>query len=236
MGDRLTVGQRTLTPPVLVRIQLPQPDFSMRQQHHLSAKPAPGLTWVSPDPNSQRDAGCEWPGRRGLQGGRDMARHRRDLAGTRAPPARSQKAPKDLIIKENRRRRRRQLDFRGRNQVPAAPDARQPRPPARVSRPKSNARPCLGIARTCCCRTIRTTATPSASAGCSTTPAFAGTGAIAHDVAQRIGLPAAAAQDRLPPPRARSRLPPLASTRSCAARCRAGYPGTTPPRPPRAPG
>src|SRR5215469_1004366 len=28
VGDRLTVGQRTLTPPVLVRIQLPQPiDF-----------------------------------------------------------------------------------------------------------------------------------------------------------------------------------------------------------------
>src|SRR6516165_6770924 len=25
VGDRLTVGQRTLTPPVLVRIQLPQP-------------------------------------------------------------------------------------------------------------------------------------------------------------------------------------------------------------------
>ena len=25
MGDRLTVGQRTLTPPVLVRIQVPQP-------------------------------------------------------------------------------------------------------------------------------------------------------------------------------------------------------------------
>src|SRR5215471_12566457 len=26
VGDRLTVGQRTLTPPVLVRIQLPQPN------------------------------------------------------------------------------------------------------------------------------------------------------------------------------------------------------------------
>jgi hypothetical protein len=25
LGDRLTVGQRTLTPPVLVRIQVPQP-------------------------------------------------------------------------------------------------------------------------------------------------------------------------------------------------------------------
>jgi hypothetical protein len=25
VGDRLTVGQRTLTPPVLVRIQVPQP-------------------------------------------------------------------------------------------------------------------------------------------------------------------------------------------------------------------
>jgi hypothetical protein len=29
LGDRLTVGQRTLTPPVLVRIQVPQPVFSM---------------------------------------------------------------------------------------------------------------------------------------------------------------------------------------------------------------
>jgi hypothetical protein len=29
MGDRLMVGQRTLTPPVLVRIQLPQPMFSI---------------------------------------------------------------------------------------------------------------------------------------------------------------------------------------------------------------
>ena len=30
MGDRLTVGQRTLTPPVLVRIQVPQPFVFLR--------------------------------------------------------------------------------------------------------------------------------------------------------------------------------------------------------------
>ncbi len=70
MGDRLTVGQRTLTPPVLVRIQLPQPDFINAPEASPFGKACSGSTWVSPDPNSQRDVGCEWPGRRGLQGGR----------------------------------------------------------------------------------------------------------------------------------------------------------------------
>jgi hypothetical protein len=37
------------------------------------------------------------------------------------------------------------------------------------------------------------------SARCSMTPAFARAGAIAHDVAQRIGIPAAAPKDRLLP-------------------------------------
>ena len=41
MGDRLTVGQRTLTPPVLVRIQVPQPP----DDPHVSAFPGE-TTWA----------------------------------------------------------------------------------------------------------------------------------------------------------------------------------------------
>src|SRR6187455_1904851 len=44
LGDRLTVGQRTLTPPVLVRIQVPQPfyfkDLTAIFMSHSSAKTA----------------------------------------------------------------------------------------------------------------------------------------------------------------------------------------------------
>jgi hypothetical protein len=37
LGDRLTVGQRTLTPPVLVRIQVPQPPNVLSLQANLTA-------------------------------------------------------------------------------------------------------------------------------------------------------------------------------------------------------
>src|SRR5215471_14290523 len=47
VGDRLTVGQRTLTPPVLVRIQLPQPArFPVGERlgsgHRVGADPSRG--------------------------------------------------------------------------------------------------------------------------------------------------------------------------------------------------
>jgi hypothetical protein len=38
LGNRLTVDQRTLTPLVLVRIQVPQPTTLMRKPHSLGSQ------------------------------------------------------------------------------------------------------------------------------------------------------------------------------------------------------
>jgi hypothetical protein len=154
MGDRLTVGQRTLTPPVLVRIQLPQPDFINAPEASPFGKACSGSAWVSPDPNSQRDAGCEWPGRRGLQGGRgpgSPAAATGRVAGCfrSHPPALAPRVAGQAIQEQPRRGRPRAPGGTGAASalshpaapMPAVPAPSRPMPPRVPSREAFGRRP-----------------------------------------------------------------------------------------------
>src|ERR1051325_3118617 len=48
VGDRLTVGQRTLTPPVLVRIQVPQPASFACERERISKAAIPAKAGTQP--------------------------------------------------------------------------------------------------------------------------------------------------------------------------------------------